>query len=241
MPYITNMISKDKMQDLIETLSRFDKFSITTDKSTEFGATEIVSHMDDFLEFRRLFATSVYSDDALTGIERLENGNIVCKTSGTTYTIHPLRQKLHETVTHDKRRWNTVTDLMDLSYIGKELNIYIRELDMMILTVDPYLLGNLSITEQAQIKRIINVFLDGKGRSMQMCRTVCFQVRLNDDRNRIYAGIYDLERGCSVTSKQIFEECMSEVISEDVLAKCRAFLSYAKQLEKNIEKVENRA
>lgn len=241
MPYIINMVSKDEMQNLIETLSRFDKFTITTDKGVEFGATEIVSHMDDFLEFKRLFATSVYSDNALIEIKKLENENVVCKTPDTTYTIYPLHQKSDNQTMHEKHKWDVITDLMDLSYIGNELNVYIRELDMIILTVDPCLLGDLSVKEQAQIKRIINVFLDGKGQSMQMCRTVCFQIRLNDNKNRIYAGIYDLEHNCSITSKQIFEECMSEIVSEDMLVKCRAFLSYARQLGETFEKIENRA
>ena len=103
------------------------------------------------------------------------------------------------------------------------------------------LLGKLTITEQAQIKSIINVYLYGKGQAMQMCRTVCFQVRLHDDRNRIYAGILDLERGCSITSRQIFEEYMSVDMPDDILAKHRAFQNHAKEFMKNLGKFENKA
>ncbi len=229
-------VDTDKIQNLVEYLSKFDRFNVKTDKGTEFGATEIASHMDNFLEFRRLFATSVYSDDVLIKIVSLDNGAVICKTSNTTYTIHPLHQKAREIVKHEKCRWDTIYDLMDLSYVGNLLNEYVPELDTIILTVDPCLLGNLSITEQAQIERIINTSLEGKKQSMQMCRTVCFHVQLNDDRNRIYAGIYDLEHGRFVNSKPIFEECISEVVSCDVLTKCRTFLAYAKHLEKILKK-----
>ena len=81
----------------------------------------------------------------------------------------------------------------------------------------------------------------GKGQAMQMCRTVCFQVRLHDDRNRIYAGIFDLERGCSITSRQIFEEYMSVDMPDDILAKHRAFQNHAKEFMKNLGKFENKA
>lgn len=224
-------VSKQEMEQLIVDLSRFGMFKVISNHGAEFGATEIVDHMENFLEFRRQFATSVFSDDALTSIVKVTDTKYVCVTPTTTYVIYGIGE-YNQPMDREHRRWNEIADLMDLSYINPAMRLYIRELDLMILPVDPALLGQLTITEQAQIKRIINTYLDGKGRSMQMCRTVCFQVRLNDERNRIYAGIYDLERGCSITSKQIFEEYMSEVVSDDFLAKCRSFLAYAKNLEK---------
>lgn len=224
-------ISKQEVERLVSELSRFKMFNVVMDNGVEFGATEIVDHMENFLEFRRQFATSVFSDDALISIEKVADDKYRCITIPATYVISCFGKR--DQVTDRKhRRWNEVADLMDLSYINPEMKLYIRELDLIVLPVDPAMLGNLTITEQAQIKRIINTYLDGKGRSMQMCRTVCFQVRLSDERNRIYAGIYDLERGRSITSKQIFEEYMSEDVSDDILVKCREFLSYAKTLEK---------
>lgn len=225
-----NIVSKQEVERLIVELSRFKMFKVTTNKGVEFGATEIVGHMENFLEFRRQFATSVFSDDDLTSIENIADDKYKCTTISATYVISCFGRR-DQVVDCKHRRWNEVADLMDLSYINPEMKLYIRELDLMVLPVDPAMLGNLTITEQAQIKRIINTYLDGKGSSMQMCRTVCFQVHLNDERNRIYAGIYDLERGHSITCKQIFEEYMSEVVSADFLAKCREFLAYAKTLK----------
>lgn len=224
-------VTKQEMEQLVTELSRFKMFKVVSDVG-EFGATEIVDHLESFLEFKRQFATSIFSDDVLTSIIKIADDKYSCTTVSTTYTIFCIGER--DQLTNQKyRRWSEIADLMDLSYINPNMRLYICELDLMVLPVDPAMLGRLTITEQAQIKRIINTYLDGKGHSMQMCRTVCFQVRLNDERNRIYAGIYDLERGCSITSKQIFEEYMSEVVSEDFLMKCREFLAYAKNLEKN--------
>lgn len=224
-------VSRQEVEQLILELSKFKTFKVAADNGFEFGATEIIDHMETFLEFKRQFATSLFSDDSLTSITKIADDRYSCTTlSATTYTILCIGER-DRLVDHKERRWNEVADLMDLSYINPTMKLHIRELDLMVLPVDPAMLGRLTTKEQAQIKRIINVYLDGKGRAMQMCRTVCFQVRLHDGRNRIYAGIFDLERGCSITSKQIFEEYMSEVVSDEFLVKCRKFLAYAKKLE----------
>lgn len=224
-------VSKHEVEQLVLELSRFKTFKVVTDNGFKFCTTEIVSHMETFLEFKRQFATSLFSDDSLASIIKVADNRYSCTTlSATTYIILCIGER-DQLVDHGQRRWNEVADLMDLSYINPTMKLYIRELDLMVLPVDPTMLGRLTTKEQAQIKRIINVYLDGKGRAMQMCRTVCFKVRLHDGRNRIYAGIFDLERGCSITSKQIFEEYMSEVVSDEFLAKCRKFLAYAKKLE----------
>ena len=236
MPYI----SKQEVKKLVENLGRFGLFKVTTDKGTEFMATEIIDNMGDFLEFRRLFATSKYSDNAIIDIEYISETMTICKTPTTTYTIEVLYSK-KEPIDRGRRKFNQVEDLMDLQYVDDNFNMYFPELDLLILPIHPALLGKLTITEQAQIKRIINVYLYGKEQSMQMCRTVCFQVRLHDDRNRVYAGIFDLEHGCSVTSKQIFEEYMSVDMPDNILAKYRAFQTHAKEFMKKFEKLQNKA
>ena len=65
MPYS----SKQEINKLVENLGQFGMFKVTTDKGVEFMTTEIVSNMDVFLEFRRLFASSVYTNNAVIGIE----------------------------------------------------------------------------------------------------------------------------------------------------------------------------
>ena len=236
MPYS----SKQEINKLVENLGQFGMFKVTTDKGIEFMTTEIVSNMGVFLEFRRLFASSVYTDNAVIGIKYVSKTVAICKTSTTTYTIKAVYGR-KEPIDRGRRKFNQVEDLMDLQYVDDNFNMYFPELDLLILPIHPALLGKLTITEQAQIKRIINVYLYGKEQSMQMCRTVCFQVRLHDDRNRIYAGIFDLERGCSITSRQIFEEYMSVDMPDDILARHRAFQNHAKEFMKNLGKFENKA
>lgn len=182
----------------------------------------------------------MYTDNAVIGIKYVSKTVVICKTSTTTYTIKAVYGR-KEPVNRGRRKFSQIEDLMDLKYVDDNYNMYFPELDLLILPIHPVLLGKLTITEQAQIKSIINVYLYGKGQAMQMCRTVCFQVRLYDDRNRIYAGIFDLERGCSITSRQIFEEYMSVDMPDDILAKHRAFQNHAKEFMKNLGKFGNKA
>ncbi len=80
-----------------------------------------------------------------------------------------------------------------------------------------------------------------KGQAMQMCRTVCFQVRLYDDRNRIYAGIFDAERGCSITSRQILRNICLSICQMIFLQSIEAFQNHAKEFMKNLGKFGNKA
>ena len=51
-----------KMLSLLSLLSKYDLFHVSTDNGNEFNATKIVSDKSGYLEFKRLFATSVYSN-----------------------------------------------------------------------------------------------------------------------------------------------------------------------------------
>lgn len=231
-------ICKQKINSLVEDFCQFGMFKITTNNGIEFMATEIVENMGAFLEFRRLFSSSIYTDNVVIDIIRVSNIVAICKTSTTTYTVEALYNK-KELVDRGRRNFSQIEDLMDLRYVDDNYNIYIPELDLLILPINPVLLGKLTLIEQAQIKSIINVYLHGKEQSMQMCRTVCFQIQIHDNHNRVYAGIFDLERNCSVTSRQIFEEYMSIDMPDDILTKYREFQNYAKEFMKKIEKHQN--
>ena len=235
-------MSNLKLISFIAVASNYDLFHIVVDDGYEFGSTQIVERNDGSLEFKRLFATSVYSDNALIDVQALSETEFVCKTPDKAYHIFALHKKPQQIPNHPQRKWNDITDLMDVSYFGERFTTYIKELDTLFLVVDPYLLGELAAVEQFQIKNIINVYLGGLSRSMQMCRTVCFQVRMNRDCKKIFAGMYDLERGCSVTSNLIFDERNSDEMSEEFLKKVDAILLYAeKTFEKIVKKPQNNA
>ena len=132
MPYS----SKQEVKKLVENLGRFGMFKVTTNKGIEFMTTEIVSNMGVFLEFRRLFASSVYTDNAVIGIEYVSKTVVICKTSTTIYTIKAVYDR-KEPVDRGRRKFSQIEDLMDLEYVDDNYNMYFPELDLLILFVHP--------------------------------------------------------------------------------------------------------
>lgn len=220
-------VENAKLLTLVALLSDYDLFRVTTDSGREFNATGISVKQDNFLVFQRQFATSVYLSEWITSIQARSMTEFVCEAETETYTIVALHKKPDTISAHVDRQYRDLIDLMDVSFFGNRLTTYIKELDTMILAVDPYCLGELTVKEAAQIEKIINVKLDGSGRSMQMCRTVCFQIRMNDSKQRICAGIFDLERGVSVTSGLLYEDSMKDIVSEQFYTKCMGMIAFA--------------
>ena len=157
-----------KMLSLLSLLSKYDLFHVSADNGNEFNATKIVSDKSGYLEFKRLFATSVYSNGYVIDIQAINENAFVCKTASTTYHISALHIKPQEIVRRKRKQWSDISDLMDTSFIGERYNKYIKELDMLVLVIDPALLGELHPAEQRQIQHIINVYLDGYSNSMQL-------------------------------------------------------------------------
>lgn len=220
------------MLSLISLLSNYDLFHISADNGKEFNATEIINRESGTLEFRRLFATPVFTDDIVVDIQAIDVDEFICNTPNNTYKIKALHNKPQDIVVRKHKTWKEISDLMDISYFSEEFIVYIKELDMLILAVDPWLLGELLPIERNQIKNIINIYLDGLSRSMQMSRSICFQVRTVDGHDRIYVGIYDLEGRCSVTSKLIYDDRDKETVSDEFYQKAQCILKYAKAMWK---------
>lgn len=225
-------VDTTKMLSLISLLSNYDLFHISADNGKEFNATEIINRESGTLEFRRLFATPVFTDDIVVDIQAIDADEFICNTPNNTYKIKALHNKPQDSVVCKHKTWKEISDLMDISYFSEEFTIYIKGSDMLILAVDPWLLGELLPVEKNQIKNIINIYLGGLPRSMQMSRSICFQVRTVDGYNRIYAGIYDLEGRCSVTSKLIYDDRDKETVSDEFYQKAQCILKYAKAMWK---------
>lgn len=221
-------VSNVKMLSLFSLLSKYDLFHISADNGREFNATEIVGDNAGYMEFKRLFANSVHSNGYVVDIQAISEIEFICKTSSVVYHISALHTKQQDSIIRERKIWKEISDLMCVDYFGDRLISYVKELDMLILVVDPSLLGELHPMEQRQIQHIINTFLDGYSNSMQMSRTVCFQIKLHDERNRIYAGVYDLEGQRSITSVLIYDDRDIEVISDDLYDKAQAMLKFAK-------------
>lgn len=200
----------DKILMLVSILSQYDFFNVIMNDGTDFKCTEIMVDDSGCLEFKRMFATPLYSDQ-IVDVHAISTKEYVCKSDKREYTIVPINNKPINLPIRSEKNWKSIVDLLDPSLFGDRFTTYIKELDILVLVVDPYLLGELTIKERLQIQHIIDVELHGLSRSMQMCRTVCFQVKIHDGRHRIYAGMYDLEHNQSVTSKMIYDERKKEV------------------------------
>lgn len=223
-------VSNVKMLSLFSLLSKYDLFHISADNGREFNATEIVGDNAGYMEFKRLFANSVHSNGYVVDIQAISEIEFICKTSSVVYHISALHTKQQDSIIRERKIWKEISDLMCVDYFGDRLISYVKELDMLILVVDPSLLGELHPMEQRQIQHIINVYLNGYSDSMQMSRTVCFQIKLHDGRNRIYAGVYDLEGQNSITSIPIYDDRDKEIIADDLYNKVQGVLKYAKEM-----------
>lgn len=223
-------VSNVKMLSLLSLLSKYDLFHISADNGREFNATEIVGDNAGYMEFKRLFANSVHSNGYVVDIQAISEIEFICKTSSVVYHISALHTKQQDSIIRERKIWKEISDLMCVDYFGDRLISYVKELDMLILAVDPSLLGELHPMEQRQIQHIINVYLNGYSDSMQMSRTVCFQIKLHDGRNRIYAGVYDLEGQNSITSIPIYDDRDKEIIADDLYNKAQGVLKYAKEM-----------
>ncbi len=223
-------VSNVKMLSLFSLLSKYDLFHISADNGREFNATEIVGDNAGYMEFKRLFANSVHSNGYVVDIQAISEIEFICKTSSVVYHISALHTKQQDSIIRERKIWKEISDLMCVDYFGDRLISYVKELDMLILVVDPSLLGELHPMEQRQIQHIINVYLNGYSDSMQMSRTVCFQIKLHDGRNRMYAGVYDLEGQNSITSIPIYDDRDKEIIADDLYNKAQGVLKYAKEM-----------
>lgn len=222
-------VNNVKMLSLISLLSKYDLFHISANDGREFNATEIIGDDAGYMEFKRLFANSVHSNGYVIDIQAVSETEFVCKTSSVAYHISALHIKPQDSIIRKRKAWKEIADLMYVDYLSNRLVSYVKELDMLILAVDPSLLGELHPIEQRQIQHIINTYLDGYSNSMQMSRTVCFQIRLHDEHNRIYAGVYDLEGQNSVTSVSIYDDRDKEIVADDFYTKAQEMLKYAKE------------
>lgn len=224
---IKQTVEKAKMLTLIALLSDYDLFHINVSDGSKFYATRIRDKQDHFLVFERQFATAIYANERILDIQAISDTKFACQGENNTYTITALHKKPDAVAAHVNRQYRDIIDLMDVSFIGNRFLTYMKELDLMLLVIDPYCLGELTTKESAQIEKIINVNLKGLGISMQMCRTICFQVKMSGGKNQIYAGIYDLEHGVSVTSELLYDDSMKELISNEFYDKCYGLIEYA--------------
>lgn len=191
-------------------LSNYDYFSIQKEDNPVFFATGIERSCGWVLKFIRKFATPVYSDGELSSAAAISSTEFKCRIGEFTYYLRALHEKSDTLPLREKKNWKNILDFADTEYINKDKCQYIKELDLLVLVVDPDLLGELSAVEESQIKRFINIRLHGNGAAMQMCRSICFECKIHSDSKVIYAGMYDMENFVPVSSVMVYNSYISQ-------------------------------
>lgn len=203
-----------KMLSFFALLSNYDYFSIQKEDDPTFFATGIERSCGCVLKFMRKFATPVYSDGELISVAAISDTEFKCRIGEFTYYIRALHEKSNVLPVRKKKDWKNILDFADTEYINKDKCQYIKELDLLVLVVDPDLLGELTAVEESQIKRLINIRLHGNGVAMQMCRSVCFECKIHSDNQIIYAGMYDMENRVPVSSVMVYNKLLSQSMFE---------------------------
>lgn len=230
MPVRKNKMEDWKLLSFLALLSNYDYFSVQKEQEPEFFATGIERSCGWVLKFARKFATPKYSDGELTNVSALSETEFDCRFGDFTYHIRALHEKPKSIPNREEKNWKGILDLADIEYINAEKCQYVKELDMLVLVIDSDLLGELTVAEESQIKRIINVYLHGQGNAMQMCRSVCFEIKLHDPQDRIYAGMFDLEHSVPVTSVMVYNRNLSDTMNETSVQRYTALRQLAYKL-----------
>ena len=230
MVVIENGMEEWKLLSFLALLSNYDFFSVQKNDDPIFYATGIDRSCGKVLRFDRKFATPVYSDGELISVVANSKTEFECQIGDFTYKIHALREKPKSIPVYKKRTWKSISDFVNLNYINSNMSNYIKELDLLVLVIDPNKLGELSPIEEMQIKKLINTRLHGHGTVMQMCRSVCFECKIHDGRKTIYAGIYDLVNSVPVTSVMVYNHNLSQSMDDNENQKYENLWEYAQNL-----------
>lgn len=180
-------------------LSNYNWFKVTTETETEksvFYATGIEAQFDGAtIKLKKQFVTPVYLGGFESVTAETENRFVFDVICAGKYTIEGMKKDFSNPnqCRTRKKAYKTVADLAEVDFINPEWTQYDKNNDTVILVVDP-LRMDLTNYAEAQIKRIINIYLNGQSRKKQICRTVCFKVKVNDPYKKIYADVYDLEK-----------------------------------------------
>ena len=234
--------NKDKMEEwkllsFFSLLSNYNYFSVQKESEPVFHATGVERSCGWVLKFERKFATPVYSEGELTNVIALSKTEFQCQCGEFTYHIRALHEKPDELPMHERKQWKRIFDLAHTEYINPDKSQYIKESDLLVLVVDPDLLGELTPIEETQIKHLINIQLRGNTTERQICRSIHFSCKIHNDHQAIYVGMYDLENSIPATSIMVYNNYISQSMSDDAMQKYQALWEMAQKIYR--EKFEN--
>lgn len=221
-------MNNSSVHSSLDLLSSYDRFIIQQDGKPPFYSTGIDHFCGGVLEFKRQFADSVFSEGELTKITAISQADFECKIGEHAYRIYALHKKPETLPTYRQKAWKSILSFAETKYINKDKCQYIKDLDMMVLVVDPHLLGELTPIEEIQIRYFIDTYLRGQADALQVCRTVYFGCKIHDSCHRIYAGIYDLEKLAPVNMVMVYNKQLSRSMAETEIEKYLALLKMAR-------------
>ena len=230
MVVIENGMEEWKLLSFLALLSNYGFFSVQKNDEPVFYATGVERSSGWVLKFKRKFATPVYSDGELVSVTADSNTEFKCQIGNFTYKIRAMHEKPKSIPVYEKRTWKNISDFVNIDYINVDMSQYIKELDLLVLVVDPNRLGELSPIEEIQIRKLINTRLHGNGTVMQMCRSICFECKIHDGRRTIYAGMYDLANSTPVTSVMVYNHNLSQSMDDNESQQYENLYRYAQKI-----------
>ncbi len=222
-------MNNSELLSFLGLLSNYDRFIIQQAGKPPFHSTNINHFHGGVLEFERQFATPVYSEGVLTKITPINQTEFECQLGERLYTIYAMRKKPELLPTYKPKTWRNILSFAETKYINPKEIHYIKDIDLMVLVVDPHLLGELTPVEELQIRYFIDTYLRGQSDALQVCRTVYFGCKIHDSCQKIYAGIYDLEKLAPVNMTMVYNKQLSRSMAEIEVKKYLALLKMAMQ------------
>lgn len=208
-------------------LSNYDYFRIQQEDKPPFYSTGIDRSCGWVLRFDRKFATPVYSEGELSDVRAVSDNEYDCTIGSYTYHIQTLHMKPARIPSRKRKAWRNIADFASVNYISPDKSSMDDETGLITMVVDPDKLGELTPTEQEQIKSLINVQLNGS--TKQVCRTVCFRCDPLDTRQIIYTGMYDLETSKPATKVMAYNANLAQSMTAAEVKKYSALLELARR------------
>lgn len=200
-------------------MGNYNYFTVQQDDKPPFYSTGINRSCGRVLEFERKFATPVYSDGEVTEITAISPTTFKCQIGEHVYNICAIHEKPKILPAYETKTWDNILDFVDTKYINSKTIQYIEELGLVILVVEPDLLGKLTPVDEARIKWFLDVYLHGQRKPLQMCRTLCFECDIHSGRQAIYTGIYDLENNVPLNKVMVYNKLLARSMPDKEVEK----------------------
>lgn len=208
----------------VEDMSRYNWLTVTAEAEGKepqtFHVSGINTHMGDFVEFSRQYATGFYTDNAVVDIAAAgENAFTFLTASGTAYTV------TGENKAGLAHRDTATGSLDDPASLIDWYRSGLTEAGEVLIVLDFGKAGQISGKNSGKIKSFVNSNLDGKPQSRQHCRTIYIKAASDktDYFDPVVIGLYSLESETILTGKTFFYDVsFGETESDTIRAMLKA-------------------